>query len=220
MVTKKNPHSYPKLPIMALYGNLKIQLKFRTIERFKSRQYLPVCAIWYTYATKKGNEFCQIILFLWHLCTRHKNAGMNALKKLIQYRFLSIYWRIKNCPINLRKITERSLSNQLHPQGWQVFENNCHFIPPSNKLFQQLFIKYDCQRIHICLFFLLWFFFLVIVSDPNLHFSSAGSNLVTNPSDDFFCKYNTSLIVYTNQVKLWNSILNQTLIMCKTMSCC
>ena len=108
---------------------------------------------------KKGMNFVRSLLFLWHLCTRHKNAGMNALKKLIQYRFLSICWRKKNCPINLRKIKERSLSNQLHPQGWQVFENNCHFIPPSNKLFQQLSIKYDCQRIHICLFFFYYDFF-------------------------------------------------------------
>ena len=50
---KKNPHSYPKLSIMALFGTFKIQLKFQTIERFKLRQYLLLCAIWYTSATKK-----------------------------------------------------------------------------------------------------------------------------------------------------------------------
>jgi hypothetical protein len=42
---KKNPHSYPKLSIMALFGTFEIQLKFQTIERFKLRQYLLLCAI-------------------------------------------------------------------------------------------------------------------------------------------------------------------------------
>ena len=121
--------------------------------------FTTLCDMIYICYKKREWIFVRSLLFLWHLCTRHKNAGMNALKKLIQYRFLSIYWRKKNCPINLRKIKERSLSNQLHPQGWQVFENNCHFIPPSNKLFQQLSIKYDCQRIHICLFFSIMIFF-------------------------------------------------------------